>query len=58
MINKLKTIFKKTNKENNKENEEKNNKQHTMLAPKNKNDKRNKRVTEMLAEYCLKYPQI
>lgn len=54
MISKFKTIFRNANKEN----EEQTNKQHTMLTPKNKNDKRNKRVTEMLAEYCLKYPQI
>jgi transposase-like protein len=54
MRNKLKTIFKKTNKEN----EEQTNNQITRLYPKNDNEKRNKRITEMLAEYCQKYPQI
>lgn len=54
MRNKLKTIFKKTNKEN----EEQTKNQITRLNQKNDNEKRNIRITEMLAEYCQKYPQI
>lgn len=50
MINKLKTIFKKCNKEN----EEQTNKQQTRFKPK----KQNESLTQMLAEYCQKYPQI
>lgn len=54
MINKFKTIFKRDKREN----EEQTNKQLTRFKPKNENEKRNKRITEMLAEYCIKYPQI
>lgn len=54
MINKLKTIFKRDKREN----EEQTNKQQTRFKPINENDKRNKRITEMLAEYCHKFPQI